>query len=110
MKKIEQSNNLKYFPDFKTLPEAVISSIEKFPDKIALQIKRGKSYDEFTYTRIKETIDRMCAALAGMGFAPGDHAAVIGENRPEWAISYLAIQFAGGVVIPIDARNFSYSI
>jgi long-chain acyl-CoA synthetase len=28
--------------------------------------------------------------------------ALTGKNSPEWAVSYLAIHFAGGVVVPID--------
>ena len=34
----------------------------------------------------------------------GIYLALVSENRPEWGWGYLAIQWAGGTVIPIDAR------
>ena len=40
--------------------------------------------------------------LQGLGLKKGDKFAVIGENRPEWAIAYLAIVRAGLICIPLD--------
>lgn len=93
-----------YILNCSTIPEGITETVKRFPDKIALQIKRGKSYYQLTYAELKEKIDQIGAALVAHGFKAGDHAAVIGENRPKWAISYLAIQFAGGTVIPLDAQ------
>ena len=35
----------------------------------------------------------------------GDRVAVIGENHPCWAISYLATLYAGGVCVPLDPHG-----
>jgi long-chain acyl-CoA synthetase len=40
--------------------------------------------------------------LLGLGLKRGDKFAVVGENSPTWAISYLAIVRAGLVCVPID--------
>jgi long-chain acyl-CoA synthetase len=37
-----------------------------------------------------------------MGLKEGDKFAVFGENRPEWAIAYLAIVRAGLICVPLD--------
>ncbi len=92
-----------YIKDCNTIPEAFNKTVNRFPDKIALQIKREGEYYQLTYSELKGQINLIGAALVAQGLKPGDHAAVIGENRPEWAISYLAIQFAGATVIPLDA-------
>ena len=40
--------------------------------------------------------------LIKQGVQPDDHIAVLGDNSPEWEASYLGIQKAGGIGIPID--------
>ncbi len=94
----------KYFKDCLTIPDFLNATYNHHPDQLALQIKRGKEYEQLTYADFKERVDLIGAALVENGFKPGDKAAVIGENRPEWAISYLAIQSAGGIVVPLDAQ------
>ena len=39
--------------------------------------------------------------LKEWGFAKGDRAAIISENRPEWAIADFAVEWLGGVDVPI---------
>ncbi|MEO6391985.1 MAG: AMP-binding protein [Pyrinomonadaceae bacterium] len=40
--------------------------------------------------------------LAQEGIERGDRVAIIGENHPRWAITYLGILFRGAVVTPLD--------
>ncbi len=37
------------------------------------------------------------------GLSRGDRIAILGENRPEWCVSYLGIVAAGFVAVPLDA-------
>jgi long-chain acyl-CoA synthetase len=42
--------------------------------------------------------------LKGAGVARGDRAAIVSENRPQWAASYLAVMFCGCVAVPVDTQ------
>ncbi|OQX56437.1 MAG: hypothetical protein B5M53_01405 [Candidatus Cloacimonas sp. 4484_209] len=86
------------------LPEMVKRNAELYADKIALQIRRGSGFEKITYAELFEKVRAIAAALMSIGVKDGEKAGVIGENRPEWAISYLSIVFAGGVVVPIDPQ------
>lgn len=74
------------------------SSAEKFPDKLALK----KDDTEYTYAQLKAEVIKLKNHLLGLGLKKGDKFAVFGENRPEWAIGYLAIVRAGLVCVPVD--------
>lgn len=74
------------------------ASVQNYPDKLAL--KRGET--EYTYAQLKEAVIRLKDHLLSLGFKKGDRCAVSGENRPEWAIAYLAVVRAGLVVVPLD--------
>ncbi len=77
-------------------------SAETFSEKIALQIKRGDSYERISYLELKEYVQKLSQSLAELGLSPGDRVGVMGENRPEWAISYLAILACNATVVPLD--------
>lgn len=47
---------------------------------------------------------RLAARLRNLGLRKGDHVAIVGENSPEWAISYFAVVWAGAVAVPLDSR------
>ncbi len=87
-----------------TIPEMIERSAKDYKDAIALQIRRGKRWDRYSYRELHDIVSRIGSFLKKKGFGKGDHIAVIGENRPEWAFSYLAVQWIGGVTVPLDAR------
>ncbi|MGB3727745.1 MAG: AMP-binding protein [Thermodesulfobacteriota bacterium] len=77
---------------------------EKQPDKIALQIRDNEgSYSSYTYKELYINSIRLKSKLESMGYKPGDYISVYGDNSPNWAVSYIAINFLGGTVIPLDA-------
>lgn len=55
-----------------------------------------------TYKQVDEAARRTAKWLLSKKLKKGDRVAVNGVNSPEWAIAYLAIQYAGGVVVPLD--------
>lgn len=75
---------------------------KKYADNVAYQIKieEGK-YQNITHREVREMIDALGTALIDMGLK-GKRIAVIGENRWEWEIAYLAIVCGAGVVVPLD--------
>lgn len=74
------------------------ASAKKFADSPALKADggRGKTY---TYAETNHLI-----ALGGAILAASDQPLIglIGENKPEWPLAYLAILAAGKTVVPID--------
>lgn len=55
-----------------------------------------------TYEQTHENVIRFSNALVKKGIKKGDRVALTGKNSPEWALSYLAILYAGAVVVPLD--------
>ncbi|MFA5145631.1 MAG: AMP-binding protein [Candidatus Omnitrophota bacterium] len=81
---------------------AQISS--RFQDKICLQIKKGPTWERWTYGQTEDLSLRVGAFLINEGFKKGDFAAICIENRPEWAIIYLGIVASGLACVPLDPQ------
>ncbi|MGB9720087.1 MAG: AMP-dependent synthetase/ligase [bacterium] len=81
-----------------TIGEVFENSVEFFPDRIAL--KKGDVV--YTYKQLKGRVLALKKHLLGLKISPGDRFGVLGENSPHWAISYLAINRAGLVCVPLD--------
>lgn len=60
---------------------------------------RGLSFAEFA-----AAVHAMRSLLEQRGVGVGSRVGLQGENRPEWAVAYLAILAAGAVVVPLDAQ------
>jgi long-chain acyl-CoA synthetase len=62
----------------------------------------GEDYREITYQAFAEKVAAVGRWLINYGVEPGDRVAVLGENRPEWGTTYLGVQAAGAVIVPVD--------
>jgi long-subunit acyl-CoA synthetase (AMP-forming) len=85
------------------LKQMIESSVELYGNNIAFHVKDkvGGPYRGITYKEAKADMDALGTALISMGLK-GKSIAVIGENRYEWATSYLAAVCGTGVVVPLD--------
>ena len=87
--------------EWPTLPELFSISTERYPERRCFSI-----YDPdnlfLNYGESLAAIKGVSNYLVRNGVKKGDRVAVTGKNSPEWAIAYLAVLFAGGVVVPID--------
>jgi long-chain acyl-CoA synthetase len=85
------------------LKDLIASSAALYRDKDAFLVKDapGGAYRAISYLRLKEDIDGLGSALLDLGLS-GAKIALIGENRYEWVISYLAVANGAGVVAPLD--------
>ncbi len=88
------------------LNEMIARSANRYPDRLAVRIKdaRTKKYREYTYSEMLSAIKKIGNFLKSQGIKKGDIVGIIGENRPEWIISYFAVLWIGGVVVPLDSR------
>jgi long-chain acyl-CoA synthetase len=89
----------KRFNNYRTIFDAVFDSVKNFPDKAALI---DDSDGRVAYIDIKDRVERLAGGLHKAGINKGDRVGIISENCCRWGISYLAIQTAGGVVVPFD--------
>lgn len=76
----------------------------RHPDRLAFQIKEGDSYRRLSYGETALQSRALAGALVAAGAQPGDRVALLSENRPEWAVAYLAIMAAGAVAVPLDVQ------
>jgi long-chain acyl-CoA synthetase len=79
---------------------------EKYPDQSAI-IYLG---ERFSYSRLKDLIDRFAASLAQLGIGKGDKVMLYISNSVQWVISFFAIQKIGATVIPIPPIYTSFEI
>jgi len=84
-----------------TLPEMYKITVSRFPQRACFTIYEPDRIS-LNYTESLKIIEAIARWLHSKGIRRGDKVAVTGKNAPEWTIAYLAILFAGGVVVPID--------
>jgi long-chain acyl-CoA synthetase len=79
---------------------------EKYPDQSAI-IYLG---ERFSYSRLKDLIDRFATSLVQLGIGKGDKVMLYISNSVQWVISFFAIQKIGAIVIPIPPIYTSFEI
>lgn len=87
------------------LSELIHKTVQDFGgDNPAMRRWNGvDGYDEISYAELLERLEAVARWLIDRGIKPGDRVAVLGENRPEWGISYLGIQASGATAVPCDS-------
>ena len=88
---------------FENLKEMMKISAEKFGERPAFY-KEGKGLEDskkVTYKEFYHEINSLGTALVEMGLKD-KRIAVIGENRYEWELSYLAVATGTGIIVPLD--------
>jgi long-chain acyl-CoA synthetase len=83
--------------------DMLCKSARKFSDKIALQSKRAGCWLPITYKELRADVGLIASGLAAIELRPAiSKLAIVGDNRPEWAVGYLAAACTGIVCVPID--------
>lgn len=85
------------------LKDMIDTSAVLYADKNAFLVKNapGGKYIPIKFSQFKNEIDELGTALMDLGMA-GKNIAVIGENRYEWVVTYLAVVNGVGVIVPLD--------
>ncbi|MET0752468.1 MAG: AMP-binding protein [Pyrinomonadaceae bacterium] len=87
-----------------TFCQRLIESSEKNADKIAMRVV-GDDDEIYTYGEMLRRIRSVAYRLEQENVEFGDRVALIGENHPSWAISYLAALYRGAVCVPMDPHG-----
>jgi len=75
----------------------------RWPESVALKAEGGRS-TSYTYREALDIVKRLAVGLQADRYSQVREIGLLGENRPEWALIYLAIVAAGKTVVPIDAN------
>lgn len=85
-----------------TLPHLLKEKAERFGNtKVALREKEFGIWQSVTWQQYFENVRCLALGLITLGYSPGDKMAILGDNRPEWLYSELAIQSLGGAAVGI---------
>jgi long-chain acyl-CoA synthetase len=83
--------------------DLLVGSAEKYPEKIALQHKKAGRWIPVTYRELFAEVEATACGFALLDMQPQkSKLAIVGQNRPDWAISYLAAACTGIICVPID--------
>ncbi len=85
------------------LRDMLDQSAKLYADKAAFLVKpiKGGDYAPVTYTQFQADVRALGTAFLSLGLK-GGRIAVIGENRYEWCVAYLAAVNGIAVVVPLD--------
>ena len=83
-----------------TLVDLFLDTVEKHGDRKAYNVT-GEGARTFAYTQVRDVVRQGAAALARSGLKRGDRAAILSENRIEWALADWSCLGAGVVDVPI---------
>ncbi len=88
-----------------TIQQLLEKKTTLYSDKIAYCVrKKDLSVSSLTFSEVFTLLTGFSAYLRSLGLGKGEHVAIVGENSPQWAISYFAIIWAGAIAVPLDAR------
>lgn len=97
--------NLYKATEFETIRDVIRNAVKKYPENNAFILKNKKDkdveYKKITYKQFGEDIDSLGTELVNLGLK-GKRIAIIGKNRYEWIVSYLATVNGMGIVVPLD--------
>jgi long-chain acyl-CoA synthetase len=88
-------------PERDTFPKLVRANAERIGDAVAIREKDLGIWQSYTWRDYYEQGRLIALGLAALGFARGEKAAIIGDNRPTLYWSVLATQMLGGVPVPL---------
>ena len=91
--------------EHKNLKDIIYESVNKYGENIAFVIKhqdkKEKRYENITYKKMLEDINKYGTSLYEMGLKE-KRVAVIGKNRYEWVVANLGNLLGGIVSVPLD--------
>lgn len=90
-------------PKFTDLKDMLQKSGEMYGDRPAyiFNTETPGEFKQITHRDFRNQINSLGTKLIDMGLS-GKRIAVIGENRYEWGVSYLAVVTGTGIVVPLD--------
>jgi long-chain acyl-CoA synthetase len=84
-----------------TIPLMVLSGKERYGDHPICRAKSSGKYHDITWPEFAKGLHGHARGLLAAGFNPGDRAAIMAPNGPNWVWADIAIQACGGISVPV---------
>ncbi len=84
-----------------TFPQLLREHLRTRPDRPAIREKDLGIWQTWTWAQVNQVVTEMALGLQARGVKPGDHVAVVGENRPRLYFTLIAAQCLGAIPIPL---------
>jgi long-chain acyl-CoA synthetase len=84
-----------------TIPGVFFEQAARLGEREYLHFFRDGAWQSLSWNETAKRAVRVAYGLIAAGLKPGDHVALLSENRVEWLYCDLAILAAGGVTVPI---------
>lgn len=97
-------------PKISSVQEMILLSAETYGSKLAIEDLKPTPISKVTYNELLTAVLKFGNALKELGIEERAHISVIGDNRVQWAISYLTCMCFNYVVVPIDKNLTSNEI
>lgn len=89
-------------PKISSIQDMVLMIGRDHAGKIALEDLNDTPIKKLTFEKLLDNVLRFGAGLRKLGIKERTHIAVIGENRVQWALTYLTAMTFDYVIVPID--------
>lgn len=86
-----------------TLVQLFFEAVDRHDSGDALRYAAGGSWRSIGHREVETRVRRVGLALEALGLRRGDRAAILSENRPEWAIADYAALCVGVQDVPVYA-------
>ena len=93
-----------------TLPALLVRQAERRPNRTAMREKEWGVWQPYTWSQYLRNTAEFAGGLKKLGLGTGDIVINIGDNRPEWLWSELAIQALGGLSLGLYQDSTSEEI
>jgi long-chain acyl-CoA synthetase len=84
-----------------TFPALLLHHADVRGGRPAIREKDLGIWQTLTWSEVAHEVRRVAAALADLNVVPGEHVAVVGENRPRLYMAMMAAQCIGAIPVPL---------
>ena len=89
----------------RTLPGRVARFAQTIPAAVGMRVKERGIWREIPWAEYWRDVQAAGLALVDLGITPGDHVAILSDNRPEWLFADLGAQGVGARSVGIYQTN-----
>lgn len=84
-----------------TFPRLLQAHAQRRPQAAALREKEYGIWQTWSWQRAFEAVRDMALGLDALGFEAGENLAIVGDNRPQLYLMFIAVQVLRGVPVPM---------
>lgn len=84
-----------------TIAELFIKAAAKYEKPGALNYKKAGEWHRISSAEVVERAEAIALGLHSLGLSPGDKAAILAPNSPDWTLADAGCQFCGVIDVPI---------